>query len=116
MIAKVFRFHGHGSLRFLYTKGTTVRTNFMSLRYIKNQRRQSGRLAVVVAKKVSKKAPVRNRIRRRIYEVMRQHWSMIEPGHDMVITIFDDRLATIPAEEVGQLVQELLNKVKIYKM
>ena len=51
MILRSNRFHGHGSLRYLYTRGKTVRSNQLSLRYITNGRRNTWRMAVVVSKK-----------------------------------------------------------------
>lgn len=115
MIAKQYRFHGYGSLKFLYTKGKSVRGQFCSLKYITNPRREDSRLAVVVGRKVSKKSPVRNRIRRRVYEVMRSHWPMLKPGHDMIITVFDERLATISHSELNTIIVEMLKKADLYK-
>lgn len=115
MIAKKYRFHGYGSLKFLYTKGRSVRGRYCSLKYIGNPRRDDSRLAVVVGRKVSKKAPVRNRIRRRVYEVMRTHWSMLKPAHDMIITVFDERMATMPHDELNKTIAEMLSKAELYK-
>ncbi len=44
------------------------------------------RIAVVVPKKVSKKAVDRNRDRRRIYEICRSEWDQIKPGYNIIIT------------------------------
>lgn len=115
MLAKAFRFHGHNSLRFVYGKGKLARVNCLQLKYTPNSRNQESRVAVVVSKKVVKQAPVRNRIRRRVYEVVRSHWSMITPGYDLVITVFDDRVATIDHSELNRLVVELLHKAEVYK-
>lgn len=115
MLAKQFRFHGYGSLKFLYNKGKIVRARYCSLKYISNPRRDSSRLAVVVAKKVSKKAPVRNRIRRRLYEAVRLHWPMLKPGQDMIITVFDENVANISPTELNKIVVELLTKADLYK-
>lgn len=115
MIAKQFRFHGYGSLKFVYSKGNTVRARFVSMKFVQNTRREQSRLAVVVSKKISKRAPERNRIRRRLYEAVRQQWAMVEPGYDMVITVFDERIGTIPTAELTQVVTELLQQAKLHK-
>lgn len=115
MLSKKFRFHGYGSLKFVYNKGKTVRTNFLSLKYSHNTRRSKSRLAVVVSKKVTKKAPVRNRMRRRVFEAVRQYWSMITPGNDLVITVFDERIATISPQELNTYVLELLTRANLIK-
>lgn len=115
MLAKKFRFHGYGSLKFVYSKGKTVRSRFLSLKYTANSRRSDSRLAVVVSKKVTKKAPVRNRMRRRLYEAIRREWAMIKPGHDLVITVFDERVETMPADELTAMVHKLLADAQLYK-
>lgn len=115
MLAKRYRFHGHNSLRFVYTKGKTVRARYISLKYCKNNRRTDSRVAVVVSKKVTKKAPVRNRIRRRLYEGMRQEWAMIQPGYDIVVTVFDERVANEPYEKLAATIADLLASAHLYK-
>ena len=115
MIAKRFRFHGYGSLKFVYTKGNGVRSRFLAMKFIENTRRKESRLSVVVSKKITKKAPVRNRIRRRLYEAVRQQWPMIKTGYDMVITVFDERIATIDSADIQQYVNELLTQAKLFK-
>lgn len=69
------------------------------------------RIAVVVSKKVSKSAVTRNRIRRRLYEIVRHNDSQLAPGTDIIITIFDEQLATIDASAVERQVLAVLNKV-----
>lgn len=114
MIARQHRFHGHGSLNFVYRKGRSVRRGSLTLRYV--QARQSDyRLAVVVSKKVSKSAVTRNRIRRRIYEAVRTQKQSTEKKwpYDMVITIFDESLADVSSEQLSYEVNELLVKAEL---
>ena len=115
MLAKLFRFHGYGSLKFVYSKGKTTRARYLSLKYIANSRRQESRVAIVVSKKITKKAPERNRMRRRLYEIVRKDWGNIKPGYDLVITVFDERVGTIPAPELTDLVHDLLSSAKLLK-
>ena len=111
MISKTNRFHGHNSLNSVYRKGSAARGEYISLRFAGN-RRQDYRLAVVVSKKVSKSAVVRNRIRRRIYEVIRLHrQEKPEPWpQDIVVSVFDERAAVVPHEELKAAVERLLAK------
>jgi ribonuclease P protein component len=113
MISKEHRFHGLGSLRFVFNKGQSIRGQHCSLRYHLNTRRQTYRLAVVVSRKVHKSAVVRNRIRRRVYEIVRQHEPSITKPYDLVITAYNDQLADMPAEKLANSVQELLKKAKV---
>lgn len=115
MLAKQFRFHGYNSLRFTYSQGRTIRVKGLQLKTIHNPSRTESRLAVVVSKKITKKAPVRNRIRRRLYEAVRLHWAMLEVGHDMIISVFDENIADMPASQLNRQVVELLTKADLYK-
>lgn len=114
MLAKPFRFHGYASLRYAYTHGQQVRLKQASLKYCENKRRQHSRCAVVISKKVTKKAPVRNRIRRRIYEIVREQWPLLRPAHDMVITVFDEKMADMSAQDLNHLIKQLLKKANLY--
>lgn len=85
----------------------------MSLKYQPNPKRKTYRAAVVVSKKVHKSAVVRNRIRRRIFEVLRHYESKINEPHDIVITVFHESIATIPHEELDTMVRTQLSQAKI---
>ena len=108
MINRTHRFHGHASLRYVYQHGRTWRNQLMSVRLANNERRTTYRCAVVVSKKVSKSAVVRNRIRRRIYELVRQETSLQDRPLDMVITVFKDSVATMPAAELSKTFSDVL--------
>lgn len=112
MISRTHRFHGHGSLRYVYQHGQTVRGPLTSLKYAQNDRRKDWRLAVVVSKKVHKSAVKRNRIRRRLYEAVRLNLTDAQPV-DMVITVFHEQIAEIPADEITRLVRAQLKQAGI---
>lgn len=114
MISKEHRFHGHNSLNFVYKNGKAVRGEYVSLRFA-HSRRTDYRLAIVVSRKVSKSAVVRNRIRRRLYEAVRLYKQQkdITWPYDLVLSVFDERVATQSAEEVTQTVRKLLTKANI---
>ncbi|MEO8863023.1 MAG: ribonuclease P protein component [Candidatus Saccharimonadales bacterium] len=113
MISRQNRFHGHGSLRYVYRNGQTVRGPLTVIKYVRNEKRDTYRLAVVVSKKVSKSAVVRNRIRRRLYEAVRLAAPDMTSPHDMVMTVFHEQLATIPADELKRLVTAQLRQAKL---
>lgn len=108
MLAHTNRFHGYGSLRFLYHRGQSVRTRHMALRYIANKRRVHSRCAVVVSKKVFKSAVKRNRIRRRVFEAIRYHWPQIHGVNDLVVTVYGPEILDAPYELVLAEVEQLL--------
>lgn len=113
MISKFHRFHGYGSLRFVYHSGKTVRGPLTSVKFTLNPKRDSYRLAVVVSKKVHKSAVVRNRIRRRLYEVVRRLEPQFKGAYDIVYTVFHEQVADLPAADLEYLVQNQLSEAGI---
>ncbi|OGL29685.1 ribonuclease P protein component [Candidatus Saccharibacteria bacterium RIFCSPHIGHO2_02_FULL_47_12] len=113
MIASAHRFRGLGSLRYVYKNGRTVRGRHLSLKHINNTHRQSFRCAVVVSKRVNKSAVVRNRLRRRIYELVRLQSDQIKEPQDMVFTVFDERLSAGSAESLQKEISSLLLRAGI---
>lgn len=115
MLSQKYRFHGHGSLRYLYRNGQTVRNRALLLKYCENKHRANSRVAVVVGKKIAKSAVKRNRMRRRIFEVVRRHWDHIPEHYDFSLTIFTAEFLTMSAEEVEHNVVSLLKQAHLYK-
>lgn len=115
MIDTTHRFQGYGSLRFVYQKGQTIRGPLGALKYIVNRRRQTYRAAVVVSRKVSKLAVVRNRIRRRLYEVIRSEAAYITEPYDLVFIVYSDQLANMPIEQLRASVHDKLEKAGVLR-
>ena len=113
MIDALHRFHGRGSLRFVYQHGKSVRGPFNALRYSCNNRRKTFRVAVVVSRKVHKSAVVRNRIRRRVYEIVRQQTEHIAEPYDLVFLLYSDQVATMPAAELSAMLLKQLQSAGV---
>jgi ribonuclease P protein component len=113
MISGEHRFKGNASLRFVYSRGQTVRRGPLSLRYIANERINTYRCAVVVSRKVNKSAVVRNRIRRRLYEVIRLAEPRIKLPYDLVLTVFSEEVADLPHERLVALVEGALKQAHV---
>ena len=113
MINQRHRFHGHGSLKYVYQRGETIRGPLMAVKYAPNDRRDTYRCAVVVSKKVSKSAVARNRIRRRLYEQVRSLESQLTAPYDIVLLVFSDQIAEIPTAELERAVVAQLRQAKL---
>ncbi|HEY5442696.1 MAG TPA: ribonuclease P protein component [Candidatus Saccharimonadales bacterium] len=110
MIVALHRFHGYGSLRGVYQRGQTARGAMIALRFSRRDPKRPYRVAVVVSRKVSKSAVVRNRIRRRLYELVRHQAEGISPGTDLIFTVFDEKVAELPPQRLQAVVSDLLRK------
>lgn len=115
MLAQEFRFHGHGGLRYLYKHGKTARTRNFLLRYVPNTSRPHSRVTVIVSKKVSKSSARRNRIRRRVYEIIRTQWDQLLHPHDLSITAYAADIQFIPHEQLERELKQLLSSARLYK-
>jgi len=109
MLNRQYRLRDRRSVARVYRSGQTSRAGSLAIRVAAN-RQESSRAAVVVSKKVAKSAPVRNRIRRRLFESLRLRWGSIKPGHDLLISVFAQDVKTMPQAELDFLVDQLLDK------
>jgi ribonuclease P protein component len=114
MLAKKYRFHRQNHVRRVYRSGSSARTTHLSLKFLKQKETSDSRLAVVVSKKVDKRATIRNRIRRRVYEVIRTNWNDLPDGYDLVITVHDRTLTDNKHRDLAAEVIELLKKAGLY--
>jgi ribonuclease P protein component len=114
MIPAANRFHGHNSLRYVYTNGKAARSRLMTFKWTPNTHRKKTRIAVVVSKKVIKSAVSRNRIRRRLYEYMRLSMPNLNAVYDIVIIVSSSEVLTMPAPELAQQLKELTSQTNLY--
>lgn len=112
MISNDFRFHGHGSLRYVYRNGQVDRSRWFMVRYVQNTRRTKPRLSVIVSKKVFKSAVKRNRIRRRVYEVLRSFISDQSPVIDIVVTVYAPEVFSAESDEIREQLTGLMRRIK----
>lgn len=115
MLASKYRFHGYGALKFLFSHGKTFRTKSISVRVAFNPRRQNSRASIVVSKKVIKASPKRNRVRRRLYEVLRTNWDNVKPKHDILISVYEPGYYDAEYEVILAEVKKVLKEAKVWQ-
>lgn len=107
MIAKKYRFHSRGGIKYTYKNGTTIRGAKISLVFAANSRHHQ-RFSVVVSKKILKSAVGRNRIRRRVYEAIRLELPEFKQNVDCIFIINNKDIINMPFSELQNLIAELL--------
>lgn len=112
MLNKKYRFHSRGGVRYVYQKGKTVRKAKASLVFVPNERGFT-RVAVVVSKKVEKTAVGRNRIRRRVYEVIRRNFEYLPKETDYIFVIYSKEVLEMPYSELEKTLGELVEESKV---
>lgn len=113
MLSKLNRFHGHQSVRRIYKQGRVQRNELGSLHVYSDHKSTVTHVAVVVSKKVNKSAVVRNRIRRRVYELVRIHMLEFKEPVQLVFTVYQGEAALIPAEQLASEVNNLMERAKL---
>ena len=114
MLSFPHRFHGHGSLRYVYKNGQAIRSHLMTIKYIRNERRKHSRVAVVISKKVHKSAVGRNRMRRRLFEIVRTELPRFSATHDVVIMVFSSEVINLPHDELQATLTGLFEQAGLY--
>lgn len=115
MLTQRHRFHGYGSLRYVYKNGQVTRSSLITVKYSINSRRKSSRFAVVISKKIFKSAVKRNRVRRRVYEVIRQELPLLRGSCDVVVMIFSPEILAMESSALKQLIKQLFSQSGLYK-
>jgi ribonuclease P protein component len=114
MIPKQNRFIGNKPIERVYKTAKPMRTGAFNIR-AKKSGLEDYRLAVVVSKKVSKSAVVRNRIRRRNFEYVRKNYSGSSKisGQEIIITVFEESVARAKPADLADQLEKLFKKAGI---
>jgi ribonuclease P protein component len=112
MLNRQHRFHGYGSLKRVYSNSKGVRGQSIGLRYSRRGPNKKYRVAVVVPKKVNKSAVARNRIRRRIFEIIRLS-EVIPPSADLIFTVYSDEVREAKADDLSKLINGLIQRISL---
>lgn len=115
MLSFLHRFHGHGSLRYVYKNGQAIRSHLITIKYVANSHREHSRFAVVVSKKVHKSAVGRNRMRRRIFEIIREETPHFKPAHDVAVMVFSSEVLSLSHDELKDIMTNLFTQAGLYK-
>lgn len=94
-------------------EGQKNQEGFLILKMTRNNLRES-RFAFVVSRKVSKKATVRNKLKRRLREVIRLKIDEIKPGFDIVLIALPG-LEKKDFSELETIINKTLEKTKALK-
>ena len=86
MLAQEYRLRKKGDIEFVWKHGRSFVTPIFSLKYCKNKLSHA-RATVVVGTKVSKRAVVRNLVKRRLREALRPLMPSIKGPFDILISV-----------------------------
>ncbi len=90
-----------------FKKGRGFKEDFLLLKTVKNSL-SSSRFGFVVSQKVSKKAVLRNKIKRRLKEIIREKLGKIKEGQDCLLIV----LPGLENKDFWEM-EEIINKIFI---
>jgi ribonuclease P protein component len=113
MLPKEHRLRLFKDFKNVLEKGFGLRENGFYVKFVDNNLLKT-RVAVVVSKKQYKKATQRNKIKRKVKEVIRKNLSQIKEGKDIIIVIFKG----LEKEKINDLqskIMSIFDKLKLTK-
>lgn len=111
MLPKLHRLTADKDFTKVFKGGRSFHGDGISIRVAPNQVGES-RFAFVVSAKVSKKAVVRNRLRRRMREAVRKMLGGVVKGRDIVV-MTKPQAAELTFDEVSRTLESLLKKARL---
>ena len=112
MLLKKYRLKKSGDIKGVLKFGRTDREGFLILKTRENNLGVS-RFAFLISLKVSKKATVRNRLKRKLSEFVRLNLPKIKNNIDAVLIVASD-FSKKDDKETGELISKLFIRAKLY--
>jgi len=106
MLPKINRIKKKKDFEVIFKKGKIFRSNLFVFRFLNNNLDQN-RFGFIVSQKVSKKATIRNKVRRRLADVIRTEKEKFKPGIDLAIIA----LSGIEKKEYSEIKENLNNSL-----
>ena len=106
MLAKANRLTKEGDFKQLAGKGKPFYSSLMAIKVLKNVLAES-RFGIIISTKVSKKAVVRNQLKRRLSEIIRLNLVKLKKGFDVIVLTKPDLAKRSYAEIESELAQLL---------
>ena len=111
MLAKINRLRKNKDIQKVFEKGRILKQDLLILKILYNDLDES-RFAFIASKKFSKKAVIRNKIKRKLREAVYFNLKKIQKGVD-VVAIASPGLEIKDFKEIKEIVSKLFKKAKI---
>ena len=107
-LSRKFRLSGP-EIKKVFKNGSDLNSELFQLKFLPIAS-AAAKFAIIVGSKVSKKASVRNKIRRKFSEIIRLNISKIRPGY-LILIVAKPKLASTKIDNLGRELMELMNKI-----
>lgn len=113
MLPKANRLKKKKDIKRVLKEGETFKEDFLILKMIKNGLKNS-RFAFIISQKISKKAVLRNKIKRRLRELVRLKIKKIKGGWDLIF-LGTPGLEEKDFWELEEVINKLFKKANLYE-
>lgn len=113
MLSKKHRVSKEKNIKKILRQGKFASKDFLTIKYIPNKL-DFTRFATPVGLKISKKATVRNKIKRRLQEAIRLKLDKIRKGYDVLVMV-DKAIKDKSYQEIDRALTDSLNKARLLK-
>ena len=111
MLSREYKLKKDNDFKKAFEKGKFYRNDFIKIRFLKNNLGTT-RFGIVISSKISKKAVSRNRVRRRLEEIIRIRLDQIRSGFDIVV-LFEPEVIGKNYKQVEEVFVNLIEKAKL---
>lgn len=111
MFPSVNRLRNEKDIKTLFAKGRSVFDLTLGIRFSPNNLPVT-RFTVVVGTKISKRAVVRNRLKRRIRGIVERKMSILRPGFDVLFLVKKETITQTHAQLVEQI-ERMFRRAKL---
>ena len=111
MLSKINRLQKRKDFDWVFKRGLKFKEDFLSLRVVKNNLKNS-RFGFIVSQKISKKATLRNKIKRRLRMIIRVKMQKIKKRLD-IIMVANPGLEKKDFWELEEILYTLLKKANL---
>lgn len=111
MLAKPYRLQKSKDIEMVFRRGKSFNNDFVFLK-MKSNNLEISRFGFVIGTKISKKSTVRNKIKRRLREIIRKSLDNIKPGFDIIIGVTPE-IIDKDYQDVNKKLVQLLDKARL---
>ncbi|MCD6271040.1 ribonuclease P protein component [bacterium] len=111
MLPKKHRLKKKKEFERVFKEGKAAKKDLLFIRFLKNNL-ETTRFGFIVSKKISKKAVVRNKVKRRLREAAREMLPKIKPGYDIVV-VAQRGIEKLNFFQIKDNLKELLKKIDL---
>lgn len=108
MLSKLYRLTGQDNFKKVATQGRSFFLKELGLKWRENNLTNS-RFAFVVSTQIDKRSTVRNKIKRRLRDIIYQRLKKIKPGFDLMF-LTRQTIKNLEYKDLEKIVEQILTK------